>query len=88
MNPDWFELKVSVVAAKAQFTLCAVLLGYLLSLPKKNLETTLFLGYLFSVCPFFANDVLYNTVIYSPFHRVVESREGESSEIIVRIPFP
>jgi two-component system NtrC family sensor kinase len=67
MNPDWFELKVSVVASVAQFTISAALLGYLLSLPAKNLEAKLFSGYLLAACLFYTADAFQNLVVYPPF---------------------
>ncbi|RDB02280.1 HAMP domain-containing sensor histidine kinase [Runella aurantiaca] len=71
MNPDWFVLNVSVVSVGAQFTLTLTILIYLLSLPNKNLEAKLFIGNFFSVCLFFADDLLYNIVIYTPFRRIL-----------------
>jgi signal transduction histidine kinase len=70
MNPDWFELKVSVVASVAEFILCVAVLGYLLSLPAKNLESKLFASFILAGCLFFAIEIFHNQVVYSPFRWV------------------
>jgi two-component system, NtrC family, sensor kinase len=71
MNPDWFELNVSAVSVGAQLTLTLAILSYLVSLPNKNLEAKLFLGYLLSVSLFFAVDFINNIVTSTPLHKVL-----------------
>jgi two-component system NtrC family sensor kinase len=70
MNPDWYELKVSVVASVAEFILCVSVLSYLLSLPAKNLESRLFSSFILAGCFFFAIDIFHNLVVYPPFRWV------------------
>jgi two-component system NtrC family sensor kinase len=67
MNPDWYELNVPLIAAVAELTLASAVLGYLLSLPNKNLEAKLFAGYYLTSCLFFATNALHHLVVSLPF---------------------
>lgn len=70
MNPERFDLNVSVVSAEGQLTLAVAVLSYLLSLPAKNQESRLFASFILAGCLFFATDMFHNLVVYHPFRWV------------------
>jgi two-component system NtrC family sensor kinase len=67
MNADWYELNVPLIAAVAELALASAVLGYLLSLPNKNLEAKLFAGYYLTDCLFFVTNALHHLVVSIPF---------------------
>jgi len=70
MNPERFDLNMSVVSAEGQLTLAVAVLSYLLSLPAKNQESRLFASFILAGCLFFATDMFHNLVVYHPFRWV------------------
>ena len=66
MNPDWFELNVSAVAAAALLTLSVAVLGYLVSLPDKNRDAKLFTVYHVVLSLFYVIDFIRKLLVYPP----------------------
>jgi len=72
MNTNWFELNDAVVALVAQLTLCLAILGYLISLPSRDLDAKLFAGYMLSIVLVFASVALEGLLVYPPLKMFFE----------------
>jgi two-component system, NtrC family, sensor kinase len=71
MDTTWYDFNVSLVASVANFTLTAVLLVYLLSLPAKKLEAKLFNGYLLAICLYHLVEASIHLVVNPAFDWVM-----------------